>query len=124
TNFSPTGSRARSTWAGAARTCLPRSSAACARSTTVAFLRRPSAFGSTRRGAGLMSIARRGLRGGGGADVGRCRVGGVLRRGRTDVRLGLGPGATLMSAADVFGLVVSLAVLVYLVYALFRGERL
>lgn len=28
-----------------------------------------------------------------------------------------------MSAADLFGLVVSLAVLVYLVYALFRGER-
>jgi len=29
-----------------------------------------------------------------------------------------------MSAADVFGLAVSLAVLVYLLYALFRGERL
>lgn len=29
-----------------------------------------------------------------------------------------------MSAADAFGLVVSLAVLVYLLYALFRGERL
>ena len=28
-----------------------------------------------------------------------------------------------MTAADVFGLVVSLLVLVYLVYALFRGER-
>jgi len=28
-----------------------------------------------------------------------------------------------MSAADVFGLVVSLGVLVYLVYALFRGEN-
>jgi hypothetical protein len=28
-----------------------------------------------------------------------------------------------MSAADVFGLVASLAVLVYLVYALFAGER-
>jgi K+-transporting ATPase KdpF subunit len=28
-----------------------------------------------------------------------------------------------MSAADVFGLTISLAVLVYLVYALFRGER-
>ena len=27
-----------------------------------------------------------------------------------------------MSAADVFGLTISLAVLVYLVYALFRGE--
>ena len=29
-----------------------------------------------------------------------------------------------MSAADVFGLVVSIAVLVYLVYALVRGEKL
>jgi K+-transporting ATPase KdpF subunit len=29
-----------------------------------------------------------------------------------------------MSAADAFGLAVSVAVLVYLVYALFRGERL
>jgi K+-transporting ATPase KdpF subunit len=29
-----------------------------------------------------------------------------------------------MSAADAFGLVVSVAVLVYLVYALVRGERL
>jgi K+-transporting ATPase KdpF subunit len=29
-----------------------------------------------------------------------------------------------MSAGDAFGLAVSLAVLVYLVYALFRGERL
>jgi len=28
-----------------------------------------------------------------------------------------------MSAADVFGLAISLLVLVYLVYALFRGER-
>jgi K+-transporting ATPase KdpF subunit len=28
-----------------------------------------------------------------------------------------------MSAADAFGLAVSLAVLTYLVYALFRGER-
>jgi K+-transporting ATPase KdpF subunit len=28
-----------------------------------------------------------------------------------------------MSAADVFGLVVSLMVLAYLLYALFRGER-
>jgi K+-transporting ATPase KdpF subunit len=28
-----------------------------------------------------------------------------------------------MSAADAFGLAVSVAVLVYLVYALFRGER-
>lgn len=29
-----------------------------------------------------------------------------------------------MSAADLFGLVVSLLVLLYLLYALFRGERL
>jgi K+-transporting ATPase KdpF subunit len=29
-----------------------------------------------------------------------------------------------MSAADIFGLAVSLAVFVYLVYALFRGEKL
>ena len=29
-----------------------------------------------------------------------------------------------MSAGDVFGLVVSIAVFVYLLYALFRGERL
>ncbi|HKA26948.1 MAG TPA: K(+)-transporting ATPase subunit F [Gaiellaceae bacterium] len=29
-----------------------------------------------------------------------------------------------MSAADIFGLVISIAVLAYLVYALFRGERL
>lgn len=29
-----------------------------------------------------------------------------------------------MSAGDAFGLAVALAVLVYLVYALFRGERL
>lgn len=29
-----------------------------------------------------------------------------------------------MSAADAFGLTISLAVLVYLVYALFRGEKL
>ncbi len=29
-----------------------------------------------------------------------------------------------MSAADAFGLVMSIAVLAYLVYALFRGERL
>jgi K+-transporting ATPase KdpF subunit len=29
-----------------------------------------------------------------------------------------------MSASDIFGLVISLAVLGYLVYALFRGERL
>ena len=35
----------------------------------------------------------------------------------------LGAGPRLMSAADAFGLAVSLAVLAYLVYALFRGER-
>ena len=29
-----------------------------------------------------------------------------------------------MSAGDVFGLIVSIAVFVYLVYALFRGEKL
>jgi K+-transporting ATPase KdpF subunit len=29
-----------------------------------------------------------------------------------------------MSAADVFGLAISVAVLVYLLYALFRGEKL
>lgn len=29
-----------------------------------------------------------------------------------------------MSTADAFGLAISLAVLIYLVYALFRGERL
>ena len=29
-----------------------------------------------------------------------------------------------MSAGDAFGLAISLAVLLYLVYALFRGERL
>ncbi len=29
-----------------------------------------------------------------------------------------------MSAADAFGLTISIAVLIYLVYALFRGEKL
>ena len=29
-----------------------------------------------------------------------------------------------MSAADAFGLAISIGVLIYLVYALFRGERL
>ena len=29
-----------------------------------------------------------------------------------------------MSAADIFGLIVSVVIFVYLVYALFRGERL
>ena len=37
--------------------------------------------------------------------------------------LPLRDGEGLMSAADVFGLVMSLLVLAYLVYALFRGER-
>jgi K+-transporting ATPase KdpF subunit len=35
----------------------------------------------------------------------------------------LGPGEDLMAAGDVFGLVLSVAVFVYLLYALFRGER-
>ncbi len=39
------------------------------------------------------------------------------------VRDPLPAGPDLMSAADAFGLAVSLAVLAYLVYALFRGER-
>ena len=38
--------------------------------------------------------------------------------------LPLRDGEGLMSAADAFGLVMSIAVLAYLVYALFRGERL
>jgi K+-transporting ATPase KdpF subunit len=29
-----------------------------------------------------------------------------------------------MSAADIFGLVISIAILIYLVYALLRGEKL
>ena len=33
-------------------------------------------------------------------------------------------GARLMSAGDLFGLVISVVLLVYLLYALFRGERL
>ena len=32
-------------------------------------------------------------------------------------------GSRLMTAADVFGLIVALLVFAYLVYALFRGER-
>lgn len=43
---------------------------------------------------------------------------------RLDFHSALRPGARVMSAADVFGLAVSIAVLAYLVYALFRGERL
>ena len=35
----------------------------------------------------------------------------------------LGPEPGLMSAADAFGLAVTLAIFAYLVYALFRGER-
>jgi K+-transporting ATPase KdpF subunit len=47
--------------------------------------------------------------------------GGVLR-----VRLvgPLGAREDLMSASDIFGLVVTIAVFLYLVYALLRGERL
>jgi K+-transporting ATPase KdpF subunit len=41
-----------------------------------------------------------------------------------DVRAALDAGAGLMSTGDAFGLAISIAVLVYLVYALFRGERL
>jgi K+-transporting ATPase KdpF subunit len=42
---------------------------------------------------------------------------------RVRLRSALGVGARLMAASDVFGLVVALCVLVYLIYALFRGER-
>ena len=41
-----------------------------------------------------------------------------------DLRRPLGAEPRLMSAADIFGLVISLLVLVYLVYALMRGEKL
>src|SRR5262249_2018670 len=41
-----------------------------------------------------------------------------------DVRFPLGVGARLMSAGDAFGLAISILVLVYLVYALVRGEHL
>ena len=34
------------------------------------------------------------------------------------------PGAGLMTAANAFGLIVAIAIFAYLVYALFRGERL
>jgi K+-transporting ATPase KdpF subunit len=40
------------------------------------------------------------------------------------LRAGLGAGTHLMSSGDIVGLVISLLVLAYLVYALFRGERL
>ena len=36
----------------------------------------------------------------------------------------VGGGVVGMAAGDVFGLVVAVLILVYLVYALFRGERL
>ena len=57
---------------------------------------------------------------------GRSRCVSADHRGmlRGDLRAPLGAGARLMSAADAFGLAISLAVLVYLVYALFRGEKL
>jgi K+-transporting ATPase KdpF subunit len=54
------------------------------------------------------------------------RLGGARNRRcllDPDLRFPLGVGACLMSAADAFGLVVAIAVLVYLVYALVRGER-
>jgi K+-transporting ATPase KdpF subunit len=43
---------------------------------------------------------------------------------RGDLRALLDAGALLMSAADAFGLAISIAVLIYLLYALFRGEKL
>jgi K+-transporting ATPase KdpF subunit len=43
---------------------------------------------------------------------------------RGDLPASLDAGARLMSAADAFGLAISIAVLIYLVYALFRGEKL
>ena len=43
---------------------------------------------------------------------------------RVRVRPDLGAGEDLMSSGDVIGLVISLGVLAYLVYALFRGENL
>jgi hypothetical protein len=42
---------------------------------------------------------------------------------RADLRPALGDGEDL-SAGDVFGLAISVVVLVYLVYALVRGEKL
>jgi K+-transporting ATPase KdpF subunit len=35
----------------------------------------------------------------------------------------LGPGEGLMTAGEIFGLALSIAVVVYLVYALFRAEK-
>ena len=60
---------------------------------------------------------------GGLSDVRRWCFGRHRGRVRMPLRPCMGTGASLMSPADIFGLVVSLAVLVYLVYALFRGER-
>jgi K+-transporting ATPase KdpF subunit len=51
-------------------------------------------------------------------DRNRC---GVLRG---DLRDPVRDGADLMTAADVFGLTISILVFVYLCYALFRGEKL
>ena len=43
---------------------------------------------------------------------------------RVSLRANRPVGARLMSAGDVFGLIVSLLVLAYLLYVLFRGEKL
>jgi hypothetical protein len=43
---------------------------------------------------------------------------------RVRLRADLDPGPDLISAGDAFGLAISLVVLAYLVYALFRGENL
>jgi hypothetical protein len=42
----------------------------------------------------------------------------------SDVRAPSGVGEDLMSAGDALGLAISIAILMYLVYALVRGERL
>src|SRR5262249_22536360 len=55
---------------------------------------------------------------------GSSRTGHRGRVLRGDLRPSLDAGARLMSAGDAFGLAISLAVLIYLVYALFRGEKL
>ena len=57
------------------------------------------------------------------ADVRPCCDRDRDRVLRVRLRDALRAGPDLMSAADAFGLAVSLAVFVYLVYALFRGER-
>ncbi|MGZ8697676.1 MAG: potassium-transporting ATPase subunit F [Gaiellaceae bacterium] len=61
---------------------------------------------------------------GGGADVRSRRPRDRRSLLRLRLRRAVGAGTRLMSAADVFGLVISVAVLVYLLYALLRGERL